>query len=111
MSAKLKSRYADSQQPPRTGVILLATFFKEQMDQTETITVQGRRKKLSMLEITATQLLHRAIAGDERAIKDLLALVKKAERWRKIHPNRQILLLMGADAYVGDVPVAVEIVK
>ncbi len=100
MPAKPKNSHTEGQQPLRTGVALLATFFKEQMEQTETIMVQGRRKKLSRLEITTTHLLQRALAGDEHAIKNLLVLVKKAEKWRKIRPKRQILVLLGADAYV-----------
>jgi hypothetical protein len=100
MSAKRKNTHIDGQQPPRTGVALLATFFKEQMEQTETIMIQGRRKSLSLLEITAMQLLNRALSGDERAIRDLLALVKKAETWGKNRRKRQILLLLGDDAYL-----------
>lgn len=100
MTARPSKSRTGSKQPSRTGIALLATYFKEQMEQTETVLVGGRRKKLSLLEITITQLLHKAIRGDERAIRDLLNLVKKAENWRKVRPKRQILVLLGADAYL-----------
>ena len=81
----------------RIGIVLLATFFKEQMEQTETVMIQGRRKKVCLLEITARRFLQRAIQGDERAMKDLLALVKKAEKWRKLRPKLPVLVIFPCD--------------
>jgi hypothetical protein len=92
MSAKWKSNATP------TGAVLLATFFKEQMEKTETILIRGRRTKVCLLEITVRRLVQQALHNDDRAVKDLLYLVNKAEKWRKLQPRRQVLVLNPADA-------------
>jgi hypothetical protein len=89
MTHKPKDNRAGRGQP--TGLALLATYFKEQMTATETVRIQGRPTKVCLLELTATTLVKKALELDQRALMDLLLLIKKAEKWRKLQPKRLVI--------------------
>jgi hypothetical protein len=60
---------------PKGSRSLQDVVFKA-LNETVTITVNGRRKKLTKLEVAIMQLVNKAAAGDRHAIRDCAALLK-----------------------------------
>jgi hypothetical protein len=60
---------------PKGSRSLKDAVFKA-LNETVTITVNGRRKKLTKLQLAIMQLVNKAAAGDRHAIRDCAALLK-----------------------------------
>ena len=75
-----------------------ATVFAEILNETVTITENGRRRKISKREALAKQVINRAVQGDPRAIQMLFRLMSQLDRQQELDPPPQIVLRSGADA-------------
>jgi hypothetical protein len=95
-----KSKTGAEEETKLNGLALLGDYVRPSAGQVETLVVGGRRKRMSMLEITVRQLRLRALKGDLRAFRDLLRLIKQAEKWRKSQPHPYVLRLRGADRII-----------
>ena len=61
------------------GVLNLATTVQKALRERVTVVEHGRRRQVSKLEATVTQLVNRAAKGEPRATQQLLALVATVE--------------------------------
>ncbi len=76
----------------------LATVLSETLDETVTVTENGRRRKISKREALAKQLVNRAAQGDAKTIQICLRLLGQIDRGRELRPPPTEYIRVGADA-------------
>jgi hypothetical protein len=75
-----------------------ATAFSETLNETVSITENGRRRKITKLEALAKQVINGAVKGEPNATQTLLRLMGYIDRQRKMNPQQPIIRRFGADA-------------
>lgn len=76
---------------PKQGVGLDAAITRALAEKV-TVTEQGKRRRKSKLDITATQLANKGAGGDMRAVKLALAEARKAEAHAEVHGTRAAVM-------------------
>ncbi|MBN9488985.1 MAG: hypothetical protein J0H44_17240 [Alphaproteobacteria bacterium] len=84
--------------PKRSRNVLDAIL--RHLDRPITITINGRRRTMSIFDAILMQLSNKALSGDLKAMKAVSDLRLMAEEWREenIEKGPQIIVLSGDDA-------------
>jgi hypothetical protein len=65
-----------------------AKLFSQALDQTITVTEDGRRRKITKREVLVRQLVDRAAQGNPKALSRFFRLMNEVDRGKQRHPPR-----------------------